>query len=394
MIKRKQLVVLILVAGALGIAAWFVVSRSTTSWQSNTGQTGKKVVDFPINDVAAISIKQPDKEVNLEKKGDKWVVAERANYPANFETISTFIRQVWELKPGQEVKVGPSQLGRLELLKSGKGAEAGTLVEFKDAQGKRLAAFRFGKKYMRESNQSFVQGRSFPAGRYVMPEDNSHHVTLVAQAFQQIDNKPERWLDPAFIKIEKPVSVACAGIDPAMSWKLEKEHASTDWKLTDLKPGEQLDQTKARQLGSAAGNVSSFTDVLAPDASAGVTGLDKPVVFTIMNEDGFTYVLKVGKKNDESYPITVAVSAELPAARTPGKDEKPEDKTKLDNEFQTKRQRLEKKLTKEKAFEGRPFLVSKYTIEQLEKKRADLLAPKPTPTPSLGPSATPRRTRS
>jgi hypothetical protein len=260
-------------------------------------------------------------------------------------------------------------------------------VEFKDTQGKRLAALRFGKKYMRESNQSFAQGRSFPAGRYVMPEDNSHQVTLVAQAFQQVDNKPERWLNRDFIKIEKPVLVACAGLDPTMTWKLEKEHASTDWKLTDLKPGEQLDQTKAKQVGSAAGNLSSFTDVLAPDAAVSVTGLDKPVVFTIMNEDGFTYVLKVGKKNNESYPITIAVSANLLTLRTPGKDEKPEEKTKLDKEFQTKQETLGKKLTKEKAFEGRPFLVSKYTIEQLEKKRADLLAPKATPTPSASPSA-------
>jgi hypothetical protein len=387
--KRTQLIVLILLAVVLGAAAWFLTTSSTTSWQSSTGRGGEKVVNLPINDVAAIRIKQPEEEVNLEKRGDKWVVAERANYPANFETISTFIRQVWELKMGQAVKAGPSQLSRLELLDSGKGADAGTLVEFKDARGKRLTALRFGKKYMRESNQSFSRGRSFPAGRYVMPEDNSHRITLVAQAFQQIDNKPERWLDRDFIKIEKPISVECAGIDPAMAWKLEKEHASTDWKLTDLKPGEQLDQTKAKQIASAAGNVSSFTDVLAPDASADSTGLDKPVVFTISNEEGFAYVLKVGKKNNDGYPITVAVSADLPTTRTPGKDETPEEKTKLDKEFQAKRETLEKKLTKEKAFEGRPFLISKYTIEQLEKKRADLLAPKSTPTPSPGPSTVP-----
>ena len=384
--KRTQLIVLILVAAALGATAWFVVMRSTTSWQSNTGRKTEKVVDFPINDVAAIRIKQPDGEVNLETKGDKWVIAERANYPANFEMISTFLRQVWELKPGQEVKVGPSQLARLELSKSGKGSEEGTLVEFKDRQGKRLAALRFGKKYMRESNQSFARGRSFAAGRYIMPEDNSHQVTLVTQVFQQVDNKPERWVDREFIKIEKPMSIACTGIDPVMNWKLERDRAATDWKLTDLKIGEQLDQTKAKQVASSAGNVSSFNDVLAPDAPASVTGLDKPVVFTIATEDGFSYVLKVGKKNDESYPITLSVSADLSATRTPGKDEKPEDKTKLDKEFQTRRETLEKKLTQEKTFEGRPFLISKYTIEQLEKKRADLLAPKTTSTPSPSPS--------
>jgi hypothetical protein len=374
--RRTQLAILILVAVVLGAAAWLLVSRSTTSWQSNTGKKSDKVINLPINDVAAIRIKQPEGEVNLVKKADKWVVKERADYPASFDTISTFLRQIWELKPGQEVKAGLSQLGRLELLESGKGSEAGTLVEFKGAQGQRLAALRLGKKYMRESNQSFAQGRSFRAGRYVMPEGNSHEVTLVTQTFQQADYKPERWLDREFIKIEKPVSITCAGNEPDMSWKLTKDTGATDWKLADLKPGEQLDQAKAKQIAASAGNISSFNDVLAPDAPASETGLDKPVTFTIVTEDGFTYTLKAGKKNNESYPVTITVTADLPTTRAAAKDEKPEDKAKLDKEFQAKQETLQKKLAKEKGFEGRPYLISKYTIEQLEKKRTELLAPR------------------
>ena len=390
--KRTQLAILVLLVIVFGAVALLLIRRSTNSWQSSIGHLPDKVVHLPINDVAQITITQPGGKVDLLKKGDKWVVAERADYPANFEMIGTFIRKVWDLKPVQEVKVGPSQLGRLDLLEPGHGSNSGTLVDFKDAKGKRLAALLIGKKYLRESDQSFAQARSFPAGRYVMPEDGSHRVSLVTDAFAQVDDKPERWLDRDFIKIEKPISITCAGTSPAMNWTLERDQGSSEWKLAGAKSDEQLDQSKAKQLASAIGSISSFVDVLAPDAKPETTGLDKPTTFTVMTEDGFTYVLKVGKEMDEHYPLTVAVSASIPTTRASTKEEKAEEKTKLDKEFQTKREALEKKLAKEQGFEGRPFLIAKFSVEQLEKNRADLLAPKPTPTPTPTPTATPAPT--
>ena len=174
-----------------------------------------------------------------------------------------------------------------------------------------------------------------------------------------------------------------------MNWKLERAESSTEWKLADAKPGEQLDPTKAAQVTSALSSISSFSDVLPPDAKPETTGLDKPAVVTVTTQDGFTYTLKVGKKTGEAYALAVAVTADLAKSRTPAKDEKPEDKARLDKEFQTKHETLEKKLTGEKKFEGRIFLVSKYGVEQLEKNRADLLAPKPTPSPSPAEKARP-----
>jgi hypothetical protein len=384
--KRTQLVTLVLLLLVLGGAAYLLLKRSTTSWQSSAGPSSEKVVSLDINQVAQITIHLPEAQVNLRKKGDTWVVAERNDYPASFDTISTFIREIWELKPVQEIKVGQSQLGRLSLLEPGQGANSGTLVDFKDATGKRLVALLFGKKYLRESGQPSAQGRSFPAGRYVMSEDGSHRVTLVSNAFQQLDNKPERWLDHDFIKIEKPISVAIAAPDPAMNWKLEREPGAKEWNLTDLKGDEKVDNSKANQITSPISNLSSFTDVLT-DAKVETTGLDKPTTFTVTTEDGFTYLLKFGKKMGETYPLTVSVSADLATARSPGKDEKPEDKDKLDKEFQTKRETLEKKLAKEKKLEAWTYSIPKFGVEQAEKSRADLLAPKSTPTPIPASSA-------
>src|SRR5262249_32484713 len=135
-------------------------------------------------------------------------------------------------------------------------------------------------------------------------------------------------------------------------------------------------------------SVASFTDVLPADSKPETTGLDKPTTITISTEDGFHYVLEVGHKTNESYPVKVNVSANLATNRTTAKDEKPEDKTKLDKEFQEKKETLEKRLAKEKKLEGRIFLVSKYGIDLLEKNRSDLLAkPSPSPSPTISPAA-------
>ena len=384
--KRTQLAILILLVVVLGAGAFMLLKRRTTSWASSTDYLPQKVVSLPINDVAQVTIQQPELQLNLKKKGDSWVVVERADYPANFEMVSTLIRKVWELKPVQEVKVGPSQLGRLSLAQPGHGADSGTLVDFKGADGRRLAALLFGKKYMRESNQSFAQGRSFPVGRYVMSEDGSQHVDLVAEPFQQIDGKAETWLDRTFIKIEKPMTIAVSGPNPAINWKLEQPPGAKEWKLGDAQPHEQLDPVKANQVTNALNSISSFNDVLGPESKPESVGLDKPTTITVTTEDGFNYLLRVGNMIEQSYPITVSVSANLVGARTPSKDEKPEDKTKLDKDFQTRHESLEKKLASEKKLEGRTFLVPKYGIDQLKKNRADLLA---TPTPAPGPSHSP-----
>ncbi len=386
--KRTQLSILGLLLVVLGAAAWLLANRSATSWQSSTGHLPEKVVSLPINDVAQITIRQPDKEVNLTKKGDTWGVSEKSDYPANFDMISSLIRKVWELKPVQEVKVGPSQLGRLSLLPPGHGTESGTLLDFKDASGKRLAAITIGKKYMRESNQPTGQGRSVPAGRYVMTQDATQHAMLVTEPFLQVDDKPEQWLDRTFLKIDKPTVVEVAGMTPEMNWKLERAADSKEWKLTDAKPGEQLDFAKASQVTSAVSSVASFTDVLPPDTKPQSTGLDKPTTITINTEEGFRYVLEVGRKTNESYPVTVSLNASLVANRTAQKTETPEEKAKLDKEFQDKKETLEKKLAKEKKLEGRIFLVPKFGIDLLEKSRMDLLAtPTPSPNPTGSPSA-------
>jgi hypothetical protein len=69
----------------------------------------------------------------------------------------------------------------------------------------------------------------------------------------------------------------------------------------------------------------------------------------------------------------LTVTADLPAERVVGKDEKPADKTRLDKEFNDRKQQLMEKLAREKQCEKWIYLLPAYTVDSLLKPRHQLL---------------------
>ena len=104
--------------------------------------------------------------------------------------------------------------------------------------------------------------------------------------------------------------------------------------------------------------------------------MDKPTVITVDTFENFTYTLKLGQKTNDNIPVVLTIAAQLPKDRTPGKDEKPEDKARLDKEFKDAQKKLDDKLNQEKSFEKWTYLVSNWTVDSLLKNRAELLVEK------------------
>lgn len=376
--NRKQftlLLALVIVVGGLGL---LTNARKHDSWQHGaTGARAKLLDKFDYNAVAALTIKNTSAELNLVKSPDGWRVKERADYPANFNTIADFLRKVADLKVVQSESIGASQFERMEVNQPGKGAGAGTLVEFKDKDGKPLRSLVLGKKQMKKAEASSpFGGGDWPVGRWVMDLKDTANVSLVSDALNDIEPKTEQWLDKEFFKVERLRSVAVTHAAATNSWKLTRDADAGDWKLAAAKKDEQLDPNKANSIGNPFG-APSFNDVVAPGAQPADTGMDKPTLITLETADKFTYTIKVGKKSgEENYHLALAVKADLPAKREAGKDEKPEDKEKLDKAFAEANKRLQDKLAAEKKFEKYTYLVSKWTVDAVLKNRSELLAEK------------------
>lgn len=395
--KRKQLIallVLVLIVGGAGLA---VYQHASSTWEEKAAPAGKVLGDFALNDVTRVVIRNGDATVTLVKNHDTWMVHERDDYPADFERVGNFIQGLWQLKPVQEINVGPSQLARLDLVIPAKGvANAATLVELENKDSKHMASLLIGKKYFKKSPQ-LPDAEGFPAGRYVMLAGATPpKVSLVSDPLEQADSAPTAWLDKTFLQIDRIQSVAIAS--GTAQWKLVRPtDSSNDWKLADLKFEEEMAPGKVPALTSILG-APRFTDVLAADMKR--DGFDSTA--TVETFDGFTYTLKFGKPDGDNQPMAIAVTANLPKERIPGKEEKTEDKQRLDGEFAATTKRLTETLAKAKTLEARVYLVPKTTFESLWKPRDGLLAekrdphlpPLPTPSPTPNPAPTPAATPS
>ena len=374
--NRKQFVILIVLGLAIGALGFYLANKRKESYSASSFKSDEKVItDFPLNETAHIRVKQGTNEVNLVR-AETWGVKERWNYPASFTEISGFLRKVWDLKPVQDVEVGPSQFGRLELNTEGGATNSGTLVEFKDSKAANLKSLVLGKKIMKDAPAGGMgMGGGFPAGRYVMVPETKK-VWIVNETFSNIDTQPAQWLDKDFFKVEKIKSIAVTAPNPTNTWSLARETETGDWKMNDLKDGENFDASKASTLNYALSS-ASFNDVASPEAKPEETGLATPTVAKIQTFDGFNYTVTIGSNtNEENIYLKVSVAGDFAKERKPGENEKPEDKEKLDKEFKDKTTKLEERLKNEQRFEKWTYLVSKYTVDALLKPRTDFFAEK------------------
>jgi hypothetical protein len=393
--NQKQfsiLVVLVLVLGGAGLCYY---QKSNSSWSSGGQTSGQKLLgEFQVNDVAQLLIIHGTNELLLARKDDLWRVRERGDYPANFADISRLLIKLRDLKVVQAEQIGPSQLPRLELAAPGPGSNTATLVELRDSSGKVIKSLLLGKKHMQKPGGASPLGdmdnEGYPDGRYVMTDGSSGSVILIGDALTEFEPKSEQWLNKDFFKVEKARSIVVTFPEATNSWQITRETEAGEWKLTDAKPGEELDSSKVSGVSNpfSSPTINDVALGLSPEQS----GLSKATIIKVGTFDGFNYTVSVGSKTNDSFPVNVAVVADLPKERVPGKDEKPEDKTKLDKEFADAQKKLAEKLAAEQAFAKWTYLVSSWTVDPLLKERSQLLTEKkeePKPGESKPEAATP-----
>jgi hypothetical protein len=372
--NRKQFLILLLTLAVISTAGLVVLNRHKQSWTVRETKVGEKLLpNFRPNDVAAIHIKS-SLDLNIENKDGAWRVRERGNYPANYEHIKSLLVRIKDIKIVQSDEIGPSQRPRIELAEPGTGPGGGTLVEFKDAQGKVLDSLLVGKRHMRaETASDPFRMRGLFDGCYVLLPKEPSNVLLISDELAGVSGEPGAWLNTEFVKIENVKSISLTGADGVNLWTLWRESDSKPWTLADIKPGEVLNSTKAAQSAEML-NFLGFVD-LVPDVAP--SGLVKPIGLSVETFDHFSYTLKIGAlpKGTGNYQVAVDIKSQIPNQRVAASEEKPEDKQRLDDEFQAHTKQLRDKLAHESRFasNGWNYLIESRFLDPLLCKRADLL---------------------
>ncbi len=326
--NRKQFLLLLGLAVLIGAAGLIVYQRNHGAWENtNTAIGGKLLPGLSINDVAQLDIQSGTNTLQLTRRDNVWCVPARGNYPANFSQISDLLLKIADLKIVQTETVGPSQLGRLDLLPPTSPANAGTLVEFQDQSGKTLASLLLGKKHLHQAAAGASpdgMDSSWPDGRYVMSGTGANasgnnvadQVAVISDPLDSIQTQPESWLNKDFLSMDKPATIAVQFPAATNSWKLTRTAETNDWQLADARPEEKLDTTKISNVTTPFSS-ASFNDVapLTPDSTLTASN----AVLTVNTFDGLSYTAHIGVAKDDNYPVSFAISA-LHSAPAPAAD--------------------------------------------------------------------------
>lgn len=348
--SARVVAVLLVLLAALGGGALLYHQQSQSQRPAGAGALGQALLkDLKVADVASIQIREPKATLTLERRGERWAIAERAGYAADLDKVREFLVQAIELKVGQSEPIGDKDRVRLNLDASG------TQVEFRDAQGKGLAALVVGRKYFKREPENAEKAAA--DGRFVLLPGDASRTLVVSNALAQATAKSAEWISRQGLAVEMLATLEVrAGGE---SWKIERAGDNAEWKLIGARAPEKLEITRANSAGYAFSTLD-IADVAPGDARPEALGLDKPDTATLTTFDGLTYVVHIGKLANDQYPVTVSVSGE-PKPRE-GKDAEAQNKKRAE------------RIARERALDGQVLLVAKNRLEDVLKKRSELLA--------------------
>lgn len=372
---RKQFFVLLAALVVLLAAGLLLMRSQQSAWKPGDSRIGQRLMPgLKLEDVATVSIRDPDATLTLARREGGWRVKERADFPADADRVRELLLRLVELKVVQTEAVAEAQRARLQLLEPGAAQEgAGTRIELKDGGGAVLARLLLGKKVT-----AMVAGAAFgpetgvPTGRYAMTGDEPGTVVLVSEALAQAEAKPGSWLSKELIRVERAKSISASGPDGKQRFAVSRDSEASDWKLAG---GGKPDPGRVQDVASALASLS-LADVFAEPAKAD-TGLDRAVVVKARTFDELAYTIRIGAKaRDDRYYAAISASGDPPAARSAGKGESAEEKAKQDKTFEERRAKLAERLAHEKALERWTYLVPGSSIEPLLRERAQFLPEK------------------
>jgi hypothetical protein len=296
-VNARVAAILVLLLAVLGGGALLYQHQERSRRPENVGTLGRTLFkELQAADIAAIRIVEPKATLTLERKEERWAIAERADFPADLSKVREFVLKVIGLKVGQSEPLGEKDRARLNLDPSG------TRVEFKGADGSDLGVLIVGRKYFKREVDN--PEKAIPDGRFVALPDEAGTAYLVGDPLAQATVKTAEWIDRSSFKVEK-VKTLQVRFPDGEGWRIERPADNAEWKLAGAKPGEKLDVSRAN-AASYSLSLLELADVAPKDVKD--TGLDQPSTVDATTLEGASYAIKVGKLEGDNYYVTFTAS--------------------------------------------------------------------------------------
>ena len=328
--------------------SYLVTTLSTPKVSQKARMGGELLENFPVNDIAAVTITSEEETVQLGKVDDHWVVKSRYNFPVDFKKLIDFVKKWKEAKIGRSFKASEASLARMQLLpqdsETAEKEQKGTQVRLEKTDGSLIANIITGKVRENESGAS--------GGQYVRIDDTDT-VYLTDKNFNYMTKDSKGWLDKELldIKAEDIQKVMFANWEGNKVYTVQREKKGDDPQLLNVPEGRK---SKKSELNSVMGSLASLRieDVENPEEQQ--TEKSKVDKLSYYLFDGTVYTLYPEKKfkdNKDVHCLRVEV-----AYQKPPEEDKPTDLSDAtpvtDDKAKPEEEKKDKKTPEELAYEA------------------------------------------
>ena len=216
----KTTLILIL-AALLGLTGIFGYKQYKKAKEAGTRRLGALVYEnYPVNEIAKVTLRSDKDEVTVERDGNHWVVADGSNFRARYALLANLLAGIYELRAGQEINVRKSGYQQLKVAHPDEvSTNSGCLVETFLPDGSKASSFIIGRTKSRGMDELRTNGMLTPddifVGQYVRLTDEEK--PMLVKTIFKVNPLKEEWRDTAVLKINKDEIEALEGPDYALS---------------------------------------------------------------------------------------------------------------------------------------------------------------------------------
>ena len=390
--SRLQLLILWILA--LGAGFYYFNSKDVPDSISNKTEleVGSQIVPSDlIETVDSLTVISGDDKASLKKLDGRWVVSEKGDFPANYDSINQIIGALREAKVAQSVVATDEYYDRFNLDPATEedGEQPDTILLEKD--GKESSTIFLGKT--RES----TGGSGGRAGRFVRLSNDESGVYVVQESFSFLNASPDNWINKSLTLLKEGVvkmEVTAPNDESFKSWTVSRESVRDDFIVEGLGEKEETKSTETTALKNLLAG-ATFTELITSDDYKKRANEKAARQLKATDSTGTTFSITVTpekkteeteeKKEDGSNPtpapaVDYFVSIEILNGPTKPEPIGPDASVQEKAVYAERVNNLADVSTgvnqMRKTHEGRYFLVSEATIGSLNKNRGELIQPK------------------